>query len=126
MLRSLYALWMPHRVARGDGKAARRKRIFARLREGWAYDETARQDRVTGRRVRHIVSVGAGPVSALSRRGPTLRAAGEAVEEGGVGVIAALMKERSTGLSAAWRGQDAAAKAGARAANSPQMAEDLG
>jgi hypothetical protein len=29
------------------GKAARRKRIFARLQEGWAYDEIAGEERVS-------------------------------------------------------------------------------
>ncbi|HKN00928.1 MAG TPA: hypothetical protein VJX23_10465, partial [Candidatus Binataceae bacterium] len=38
------------------GRAARRKRIFARLREGWAYDEIAREERLTAARVRQIVS----------------------------------------------------------------------
>ncbi len=38
------------------GKAARQKRIFARLREGWAYDEVARGERLTAKRVRQIVS----------------------------------------------------------------------
>jgi hypothetical protein len=38
------------------GKAARRKRIFARLREGWAYDEIAREERVSAERVRQIVA----------------------------------------------------------------------
>ena len=38
------------------GKAARRKRIFARLREGWAYDEIAGAERVSAERVRQIVA----------------------------------------------------------------------
>ena len=38
------------------GKAARRKRIFARLREGWAYDEIAGEERVSAERIRQIVS----------------------------------------------------------------------
>jgi hypothetical protein len=38
------------------GKAARRKRIFARLREGWAYDEIAGEERVSAERVRQIVA----------------------------------------------------------------------
>ena len=37
------------------GKAARRKRIFERLREGWAYDEIAREERVSAERIRQIV-----------------------------------------------------------------------
>ena len=38
------------------GKRARQKRIFARLREGWAYDEIASEERLTAARVRQIVS----------------------------------------------------------------------
>jgi Mor family transcriptional regulator len=37
-------------------KAERRQRIFARLREGWAYDEIARQERVSTERIRQIVA----------------------------------------------------------------------
>jgi DNA-binding NarL/FixJ family response regulator len=37
-------------------KAERRRRIFARLREGWAYDEIAREERVSPERIRQIVS----------------------------------------------------------------------
>lgn len=37
-------------------KALRRERIFARLRADWAYDEIAREERLTPRRVRQIVS----------------------------------------------------------------------
>ena len=44
------------------GKALRRERIFARLRGGWAYEDIAREERVTTRRVRQIVS------EALQRR----------------------------------------------------------
>ena len=38
------------------GRTARRKRIFARLNEGWAYDEIAREERLTAHRVRQIVT----------------------------------------------------------------------
>ncbi len=37
------------------GRVLRRGRIFARLREGWAYDEIASQERLTAERVRQIV-----------------------------------------------------------------------
>lgn len=37
-------------------KAERRRRIFARLREGWAYDEIAREERVSPERIRQIVA----------------------------------------------------------------------
>jgi hypothetical protein len=36
-------------------RALRRKHIFARLRDGWAYDEIAREERLTTERVREIV-----------------------------------------------------------------------
>jgi hypothetical protein len=39
-----------------QAKAAQRTRIFERLREGWSYDEIARQERLTARRVRQIVA----------------------------------------------------------------------
>ena len=38
------------------GQAARRKRIFARLREGWAYEEIASEERVSAERIRQIVA----------------------------------------------------------------------
>ena len=37
------------------GRVLRRGRIFARLREGWAYDEIAALERLTAERVRQIV-----------------------------------------------------------------------
>src|SRR5271165_2244700 len=37
-------------------RAARTKRILERLREGWAYDEVAREERLAERRVRQIVT----------------------------------------------------------------------
>jgi hypothetical protein len=46
----------PKRGLKAFGKKARQKRIFARLREGWAYDEIAREERLTAARVRQIVS----------------------------------------------------------------------
>ena len=89
----------PKRRLTGQGKAERRKRIFARLREGCAYDEIARDELVTARRVRQIVSevlrrreVDDGSARALPWLGPTFRAAGEAVADGDVRAIAALMK----------------------------------
>ncbi len=86
----------------GFGKAARRKRIFARLREGWAYDEIAREEQITSRRARQIVAealqrreVDDGADHALlqlSRLEPALRVASEAVGKGDVKAIAPLMK----------------------------------
>ena len=46
----------PRRRLNIVSKAARRKRIFAKLREGWAYDEIAREERVSPERIRQIVS----------------------------------------------------------------------
>jgi hypothetical protein len=40
----------------GRGVAERRERIFARMREGWGYDEIARDEQLTARRVRQIVA----------------------------------------------------------------------
>jgi uncharacterized protein YdbL (DUF1318 family) len=83
-------------------KAARTKRIFARLNEGWAYDEVARDERLSGRRVRQIVSQvldrrevdgeGAHAHLQLGRLGPALRVALQAVAEGDVKAIAPLIK----------------------------------
>ena len=44
------------RRVNAQDRALRRKRIFARLREGWAYDEIAREERLTTERVREIVN----------------------------------------------------------------------
>ena len=39
------------------GRAARTRRIFARLREGWGYEEIAQEEGVSAERIRQIVSV---------------------------------------------------------------------
>ncbi len=81
---------------------ARRARIFARLREGWAYDEIALEERLTPERVRQIVR------EALERRlpdedtdhaklqlarlQPAMRIATEAVEGGDVAAIPSFLK----------------------------------
>ena len=84
------------------GRGARRKRIFARLREGWAYDEIARDEGLSGERIRQIVSeiLGKRVIDRnedhahlqLERLGPALRLAGEAVKRGDVKAIAPLIK----------------------------------
>jgi hypothetical protein len=84
------------------GKALRRERIFARLRGGWAYEEIAREERVTPRRVRQIVSealqrrqVDDGSDHAmlqLARLDKALRLAAEAVAEGEIGAITPYLK----------------------------------
>jgi predicted transcriptional regulator len=43
------------RLLDARGRVLRRARIFARLREGWAYDEVAREEELTPERVRQIV-----------------------------------------------------------------------
>ena len=49
--------WAPALARRltAHGRVSRRGRIFARLREGWAYDEIAAHERLTAERVRQIV-----------------------------------------------------------------------
>lgn len=84
------------------GRAARAKRIFARLREGWAYDEVAREERLSPQRVRKIVSevldkrvIDRGQDHArlqLARLAPALRVAGEALSGGDVRAIGPFLK----------------------------------
>jgi hypothetical protein len=84
------------------GKAARRKRIFARLREGWAYDEIAGEERVSAERVRQIVAevlgkrvIDRGGDHAhlqLERLMPALRIVGEAIGRGELKAVAPLIK----------------------------------
>jgi hypothetical protein len=83
-------------------KAERRQRIFARLREGWAYDEIAREERVSAERIRQIVQevlgkrvIDRGTDHAhlqLERLMPALRVAGEAIRRGELKAIAPLIK----------------------------------
>ena len=80
----------------------RRKRIFARLREGMAYDEIAALEGVTTERIRQIVAevlqkraVDSGADHAklqLDRLAPALQVAAEAVAAGDVTAIAAYLK----------------------------------
>ena len=83
-------------------KAERRQRIFARLREGWAYDEIAREERVSAERIRQIVSevlnkrvIDRGADHAhlqLERLMPALRVVGEAIGRGEFKAVAPLIK----------------------------------
>ena len=92
----------PRRKLNVLGKAARRKRIFAKLREGWAYDEIAREERVSPERVRQIVSevlgkrvIDRGADHAhlqLERLMPALRLVGEAIGRGELQAVAPLIK----------------------------------
>src|ERR1700684_3919109 len=84
------------------GKAARRKRIFARRKEGWAYDEIAGEERVSAERIRQIVSevldkrvIDRGVDHAhlqLERLMPALRIVGEAIGRGELKAVAPLIK----------------------------------
>jgi hypothetical protein len=92
----------PRRRLNVLGKAARRKRIFARLREGWAYDEIASEERVSAERIRQIVSeilekrvIDRGVDHAhlqLERLMPALRIVGEAIGRGELKAVAPLIK----------------------------------
>jgi hypothetical protein len=83
-------------------KAERRRRIFGRLREGWAYDEIAREERVSPERIRQIVSevldkrvIDRGVDHAhlrLERLMPALRFVGEAIGRGDLKAVAPLIK----------------------------------
>jgi hypothetical protein len=83
-------------------KAERRQRIFARLREGWAYDEIAREERVSAERIRQIVAevlgkrvIDRGVDHAhlqLERLMPALRVAEEAIGRGELKAVAPLIK----------------------------------
>jgi hypothetical protein len=84
------------------GKALRRERIFARLRLGWTYEDIAREERVTPRRVRQIVSealqrqkVDGGSDHAMLQRARlenALRLSAGRVAEGDIGAIAPYLK----------------------------------
>ena len=84
------------------GRVLRRGRIFARLREGWDYDEIAAQERLTAERVRQIVRqalekriIDESAEHAklqLARLQPAMRLAGEAIADGDVTAIAPLME----------------------------------
>jgi hypothetical protein len=83
-------------------KAERRKRIFARLREGWAYDEIAGEERLTAERIRQIVAkvldkrvIDRGVDHAhlqLERLTPAMRIVGEAIGRGELKAVAPLIK----------------------------------
>src|SRR5271166_7093338 len=84
------------------GRVLRRGRIFARLREGWPYDEITAHERLTAERVRQIVrqalekrivdEEAEHAKLQLARLQPAMRLAGEAIAEGDVTAIAPLMK----------------------------------
>src|ERR1700735_5827059 len=84
------------------GKVARRKRSFARLREGWAYDEIAGEEQFSAERVRQIVAevlnkrvIDRGEDHAhlqLERLMPALRVVGEAIGGGELKAVGPLIK----------------------------------
>jgi hypothetical protein len=92
----------PRRRLNIVSKAARRKRIFDKLREGWAYDEIAREERVSAERIRQIVSevlgkrvIDRGADHAhlqLERLMPALRLVGEAIGRGELKAVSPLIK----------------------------------
>ena len=83
-------------------RSARNKRIVERLREGFGYDEIAREERVTGRRVRQIVKEALEGREALEsaihahmqidRLSHAMRVAGEALARGDVRAVAPFIK----------------------------------
>jgi hypothetical protein len=84
------------------GRAARKERIFAKLRDGWAYDQIAREERVSRERIRQIVSevlsrrvIDRGADHAhlqLERLMPALRIVAEAIGRGELKAVAPLIK----------------------------------
>src|SRR5580692_6164474 len=84
------------------GKMQRRKRIFARLREGLSYDEIAAEESLSATRIRQIVSevlqkraVDSGADHAklqLDRLAPALQLAAEAIAAGDISAIAPYLK----------------------------------
>src|SRR5580698_10446905 len=83
-------------------KAERRQRSFARLREGWAYDEIAGEERISAERIRQIVAevlgkrvIDRGADHAhlqLERLMPALRIVAEAIGRGELKAVAPLIK----------------------------------
>ena len=83
-------------------RSARNKRIVERLREGFGYDEIAREERLTGRRVRQIVTQALEGREALEsaihahmqidRLGQAMRVAGDALARGDVRAVAPFIK----------------------------------
>ena len=83
-------------------RACRRSRIFARLREGAAYDEIAEEERISAERVRQIVREALAQrlpdedtdhaKLQLARLRPAMRIATMAIEGGDVGAIPSFLK----------------------------------
>ena len=83
-------------------RTARTKRIFQRLREGWAYDDIGKEEHLSAERIRQIVGevlenrvLDRGEDHAhlqLERLRPALRLVGEAVARGDLKAIGPLIK----------------------------------
>jgi hypothetical protein len=83
-------------------RTARTKRIFARLREGWAYDEIADEEHLSAERIRQIVShvlenrvLDSGDDLThmqIERLRPALRIVGQAVAQGDLKAVGPLIK----------------------------------
>jgi transcriptional regulator with XRE-family HTH domain len=92
----------PRRRLSAEDRFKRRRRVFARLHEGWAYQEIARQEGLTARRIRQIVSEVLqqraleslpDPVKRqLARLAPAVRVAPEAIADGDRKAIARFLK----------------------------------
>jgi transcriptional regulator with XRE-family HTH domain len=84
------------------GMIFRRRRVFARLREGWTYEEIANEEGVSNSRIRQIVSeelqkraVDSGAEHAklqLDRLAPAIQLAAEAIAAGDVSAITPYLK----------------------------------
>src|SRR5271165_3840371 len=83
-------------------RTARTQRILERLREGWAYDEVAREERLAERRVRQIVTQflaeresGSDADHAqmqIDRLGRAMRVAGDALKKGDIRAISPFVR----------------------------------
>jgi hypothetical protein len=91
-----------HRRPNAHGKMQRRKRIFARLRDGASYEEIASEEHLTATRIRQIVSevlqkraVDSGADHAklqLDRLAPAIQLAAEAIAAGDISAITPYLK----------------------------------
>ena len=103
------------------GKVMRRRRIFARLRDGLAYDEIAAEEGLTATRIRQIVSevlqkraVDSGADHAklqLDRLAPAVQLGAEAIAAGDVSAISPYLKaldrlDRYQSVAVAHQGYD--------------------
>jgi DNA-binding CsgD family transcriptional regulator len=92
----------PRRRLGAQGMIFRRRRVFARLREGFTYDEIAAEEGVSRERVRQIVSevlqkraVDSGADHAklqLERLAPAVQLGAEAIAAGDISAIAPYLK----------------------------------